>query len=121
MLEITAKVKNTGDRTGKEVVEVYASLPDGRMEKEARRLIGFTKTAELKPQEEQTVKIQIPWKNFASYDEAQSAWILEEGKYGIELGNSLGTAQEYAVLQVTEEIILEQDKKYAVWSLGRMK
>lgn len=80
MLEITAKVKNTGDRTGKEVVEVYASLPDGRMEKEARRLIGFTKTAELKPQEEQTVKIQIPWKNFASYDEAQSAWILEEGK-----------------------------------------
>ena len=70
MLEITAKVKNTGDRTGKEVVEVYASLPDGRMEKEARRLIGFTKTTELKPQEEQTVKIQIPWKNFASYDEA---------------------------------------------------
>ena len=119
MLEITAKVKNTGDRTGKEVVEVYASLPDGRMEKEARRLIGFTKTTELKPQEEQTVKIQIPWKNFASYDEAQSAWILEEGKYGIELGNSLGTAQEYAVLQVTEEIILEQDKKICGMEFGK--
>ena len=58
-VEVT--VKNTGDTyAGKEVVQIYASCPQGKLVKEFRRLAGFGKTKLLAPGEEQQMRITFP-------------------------------------------------------------
>ena len=86
-------MKNTGNVSGKEVVQVYASLPGGTLEKEAHRLCAYAKTRELKPGEKEKVTMEISADQLTSYDEKKAAWILEEGFYGIWMGNSLASAK----------------------------
>src|SRR5699024_9306156 len=50
-------VKNTGDVPGKQVVQVYAEAPQGKLGKAARSLCAFKKTAELQPGESEAVEI----------------------------------------------------------------
>lgn len=90
---ISASVKNTGKVSGKEVVQVYASLPGGTLEKEAHRLAAYAKTAELKPGETEEVTMEVTVDALTSYDEESAAWILEKGFYGIWIGNSLASAK----------------------------
>ena len=87
-IRVTATVRNTGNVSGKEVVQVYASLPGGILEKEAHRLAAYAKTNELKPGEAQEVTMEVKMDGLTSYDEKRAAWILESGFYGIWVGNS---------------------------------
>ena len=49
-VEISVDVKNKGEvYSGKEVVQIYVSCPDGELKKEAQRLTSFAKTKNLKP------------------------------------------------------------------------
>ncbi|MGI6056278.1 MAG: glycoside hydrolase family 3 protein [Bilifractor sp.] len=109
-ISVTAAVRNTGETVGREVVQVYASLPTGRLEKEYRRLVGFIKSDELKPGDEQEVMVEIPLKALASYDEETAAWILEKGDYGIWVGNSLGASRLSGVVRMDETAVLEKDR-----------
>lgn len=92
-ISISASVKNTGKVSGKEVVQVYASLPGGTLEKEAHRLAVYAKTVELKPGETEEVTMEVTVDALTSYDEESAAWILEKGFYGIWIGNSLASAK----------------------------
>ena len=92
-ISISASVKNTGKVSGKEVVQVYASLPGGTLEKEAHRLAAYAKTAELKPGETEEVTMEVTVDALTSYDEESAAWILEKGFYGIWIGNSFASAK----------------------------
>lgn len=106
---LRASVTNTGARYGgREVVQVYASCPQSDREKEYRRLCGFAKTGLLQPGESGQVEIIFDAKSLASYDEAQSAWVLDEGSYGIWVGNSLESARLSAVLVVEKETVIEK-------------
>ena len=79
-VSVEVTVTNTGAHySGKEVVQVYVSLPDGRLEKEYRRLCAFAKTEELSPKESQKLVLRFPVERMASYDEESSGWILEFG------------------------------------------
>lgn len=49
IVEIKVKVTNTGAYKGKDVVELYAEAPEGKIEKPATVLAGFAKTPELYP------------------------------------------------------------------------
>lgn len=80
---VTVSIKNIGDVAGKEVIQVYASLPGGNLEKEAHRLVAYAKTDLLRPEETQRITIEIPAERLTSYDENKAAWVLEEGFYGI--------------------------------------
>ena len=91
--EISIRVANSGKRAGKEVVQLYVSIPDGRLEQPSKRLIGFVKTKELVPGEEQEVILAIDQNKLTSYDERKAAWILEEGKYDFFIGNSIKALQ----------------------------
>ena len=87
---ICVEVTNTGDiYSGKEVVQVYASCPQGSMDKEYRRLVGFQKTKLLAPGESQQLEIRFPVYALTSYCEKTPGWILEHGIYGIFTGNSI--------------------------------
>lgn len=92
-ISISATVKNTGNVSGKEVVQVYVSLPGGILEKEAHRLCAYAKTCELKPGEKEKVTMEISADQLTSYDEKKAAGILEGGFYGIWIGNSLASAK----------------------------
>ena len=92
-IRISATVKNTGKVSGKEVVQIYASLPGSTLEKEAHRLVAYAKTAELKPGETEEVIMEVTVDVLTSYDEERAAWILEKGFYGIWVGNSLASAK----------------------------
>lgn len=107
------KVTNTGFVAGKEVVQVYAKAPLGKLGKPARVLIDFKKTKELMPGECETLTFAIPTSVFASYNEVSTAgmpvgWVLEAGEYTIYAGGNVRDA--YAVgsftldeLQIVEE------------------
>lgn len=58
-IEIAAAVKNTGNRAGKEVLQVYVSAPQGKLGKSIRALCGFSKTRELQPGESQEITFTI--------------------------------------------------------------
>lgn len=107
------KVTNTGSVAGKEVVQVYAKAPLGKLGKPARVLIDFKKTKELMPGECETLTFAIPTSVFASYNEVSTAgmpvgWVLEAGEYTIYAGGNVRDV--YAVgsftldeLQIVEE------------------
>lgn len=108
-VEADVTVKNTGKRFfGREVVQVYLTLPQTGMDKEFRRLAGFAKTDVLQPGEGQTVTITIEPKQFASFSEQESAWVIEEGKYGLWFGEHIESLQPAALLTVEKKIVLEQ-------------
>ncbi len=81
-------VKNTGEKAGKDTVEVYYNPPytNGAIEKASVNLIRFSKTKELKPGESQKVQISFDESEMASYDYKNAkAYVLESGKYGISI------------------------------------
>ena len=83
-----ATVKNTGNVSGKEVVQVYVSAPQGELPKEYQRLTAFAKTRELRPGEEQDLELFFPFSSLASYSEEEASFILEKGDYIVRIGTA---------------------------------
>ena len=106
-VSVTVTVTNTGDTyAGKEVVQIYASCPQGRLVKEFRRLAGFGKTKLLAPKESQTMTITFPLYQLTSYEEESASWILEPGMYGIWVGNDLNTSVLSGALELDEKAVM---------------
>ena len=87
-VEVTLTVTNTGDHAGKEIVQIYVKAPKGSLEKPEKELKAFAKTKELKAGESQSLTLTIPRSDLASFNEKQSAWVGEGGKYTIMAGAS---------------------------------
>jgi beta-glucosidase len=85
-ITISFTVANTGKRSGSEIAEVYASLPESAGEP-PKRLIGWRKV-KLEPGGKQTVSIQIDPKYLCVFDEETDTWKLIPGDYTIMVGGS---------------------------------
>ena len=107
-VELIVNVLNTGSVKGKETVQVYASLPSGKLDKEYQRLVAFAKTDELDAGCEQNLKIRFDVERLASYDEAAASYVLEKGEYVIKAGNSSAENTPVFVIVVEEELILSR-------------
>lgn len=108
-ITVEAKITNTGDIfNGREVAQVYMACPQTGIKKEFKRLVGFKKTKLLKPNESEVVKIAISSKSLASYNEEESAWIVEKGEYGIFIGNSSVNNVLEGVIAVSEDYVIEK-------------
>lgn len=107
--EVTVTVQNTGGTyAGREVVQVYAVLPQTGLAKELRRLVGFAKTNTLQPKETQRLTIAVDQKQFASFSEELHAWTIEQGEYGVWVGSHLASLQPAALFTVAEQAVLEE-------------
>ena len=87
-INISLKVTNTGDRAGKEVVQIYGQAPfKGNVEKSAVVLIGFAKTSNLPAGGSEVVNIIVDLKDLTSYDvnanDGNGGYILDDGNYYI--------------------------------------
>ena len=102
------KVVNTGSRPGREVIQVYAAPPLGRVRTVRHQLAAFAKTRLLEPGESQVIDISFPLKNMASYSEALAAWVLLPGKYYIEVGRNSRDYETCAAVEVEKTVVLEQ-------------
>ena len=102
---VTVTVKNAGSYSGKEVLQLYITKPDSSIDHEKKSLAAFAKTKLLQPGESQTITLCFALKDIAVFDEARSAFILEQGGYGLILnGTSCGT------VNVDAESLIEQVK-----------
>lgn len=99
-IEVSVTVKNTGKVAGKEVVQVYVSAPEGKMEKPAKELKAFGKTRELQPGESQTLRMSLQRRDLASFDEEQSAWVVDAGTYQFLIAASAADIRTSASLRV---------------------
>lgn len=106
---VEVKVSNTGDTySGKEVVEVYFSAPDGDLEKPYQELAAYAKTDTLAPGESQTLTVSFKTEELSSYSEEKAAYIMEDGDYIIRVGNSSRNTKVAAVLTLDADTITEQ-------------
>ena len=79
--EMRVAVKNTGERAGKESVQLYVKAPAGGLEKPAKELKAFAKTKLLKPGETEVVTLSWKLMDMASFNEKNSSWELAKGTY----------------------------------------
>lgn len=117
-VSVKALVRNTGKVTGKEVVQLYASCPQGKLGKPERELAAFIKTGLLQPGQEELVELSFNIENLASYDDSGATGhafckVLEEGKYFIYGGtDSLSAApvkfEDSDCIELAETSVVEQ-------------
>ena len=105
---LSVTVQNTGNHPGKDVVQIYAAQPRTELPKAEKLLVGFAKTGLLNPGEGETVTVSFPCASLASYDEEKSAWVLEQGEYGIYVGKNSRKLQPEAALVLERTIATEQ-------------
>ena len=101
--EATITVTNTGTRPGKEAVQLWCYLPEGRLDKPLRVLAALGKTKTLDPGESATLTLRCDDKCLASYDEERSRFVLESGEYRFTANNT-----EAGSFSLEEEITVEQ-------------
>jgi beta-glucosidase len=122
------KVKNTGDYSGKAVVQLYMEAPQGKLGKPVRTLVGFGKTKDIKPEETDELSGVIGFDTFASYDDSgvtghKSCFLLEQGEYKLYVGENVRDANLGFSFKLNDALILEQlhEALAPVESFERMK
>lgn len=112
-IRLMVRVKNTGKHSGKEVVQIYAEAPQGKLGKPLRSLVSFRKTDLLEPGDEQELLFEIDYSYLASYDDSgvtghKSCFVLEEGVYNIYVGTDVRSAEKKLDFSLSETIVTEQ-------------
>ena len=108
VVTVNATVINTGAYTGKEVVQVYLSAPEGKLDKPYQDLAGFAKTAAIAPGQKDTVSVTFDMKDMASYDEEIASYILEKGNYILRVGNSSVNTKPAALLALADTVVTQK-------------
>ena len=116
-LTVAVNVTNTGERAGKEVVQIYAELPyeEGGIEKAHKVLVGFGKTGLLEPGASEQVVVTFNPYDFASYDyddangNGKKAYELEAGSYTFVVGKNAHEAFDSVTTNLTSDVIFETD------------
>lgn len=129
---VTAKVTvtNTGSVAGKDVVQLYVSLPytdydkEHGVEKAAVQLLDYGKTAELAPGASETVTITADMQNMASWDSTadnaagtKGCYILDAGDYYFTIGNGAHEAVQNVLAAEDQDVGGDADKAKS-WNLG---
>lgn len=99
-VKVTFKLKNTGDRAGAEVAQVYVCPPESNIFKADRELKGFQKVY-LEAGEEKKVSIELDERAFSFYNVNISDWHAESGQYKIIVAASSRDSRLYSSVSVT--------------------
>lgn len=79
-IEVSVNVRNTGERAGAEIVQLYISDPASSLERPVKELKGFRKVY-LEPGESARVSFKIEEKELSFFEPSRHIWVAETGKY----------------------------------------
>ena len=112
-LQVSVTVTNSGSVAGKEVVQLYVSAPDKKLDKPASELKAFAKTKLLQPGESQEIAFSLSLADLASFDTKTSSWIAEAGNYIASVGTSEKKIQS-ATFKLAKDVVTEKVNKVLV-------
>jgi len=84
---VSIPVRNTGTRTGKEVVQLYIGDEKSSLPRPVKELKAFQKI-DLAPGEEKTVEFKISVNDLQFFDDRKHEWVAEPGKFSAYIGAS---------------------------------
>ena len=106
---VRVTIKNTGERKGADVIQIYADFNDnsnfGTLNK---RLVGF-KRVELNPNEEQTVDIPLSYRSLSYYDESLHKYLVDGKDITLQVSTSSADADIQKTVNITPEAGVAQE------------
>jgi beta-glucosidase len=116
-LEVRLTVANTGDRDGREVVQVYTSLGASRVRRAPRELKAFASVPVAAGAAAEVV-LRVELADLAYWDVEVGRWVVEAGEYTIAVGSSsrdLRLSATVAVAGDDERRVLTAESTIAEW------
>ena len=110
--EVTVGVKNTSDRPGREVVQIYTGAAEPEFPRPVKELKAFAKLL-LAPGEEKRVTFRLKWEDFACFHPDKHHWMVPAGKYKIFLAADAGH-----ILECREIVIADLDSSGPIAALA---
>lgn len=107
-IQTNVSVTNNGSSAGKEVVQIYVSIPSDKLDQPYQTLAAFGKTSELMPDRTDTLTLSFDLRELASFDTEKAARLLEAGDYVLRVGTSSRDTTICGVIHLDETVIVEQ-------------
>ncbi|MGW2280388.1 glycoside hydrolase family 3 C-terminal domain-containing protein [Streptomyces sp. NPDC001770] len=86
---VSVRLRNTGGRRGREVVQVYLARPGSAVERPVRWLAGYA-SVEAGPGETVTAAVRVPHRALHHWSPQEQGWLTEPGTYEVYAGSSAG-------------------------------
>ena len=103
-VEVRVTVTNTGDRDGREVVQVYTSLPGSSVQRPVRELKAFSSVA-LAAGESREVVLTVRREDLAYWHVRAQRWVVEGGAYLIDVAASSRDLRAQATVSVDGDVV----------------
>jgi beta-glucosidase len=107
---VTVSVRNTGERAGAHVVQLYVSTDAGDVRRPRRELRAFEKVT-LDPGESREVRFELDRRSFAYWDVERADWSVKEGEYRVQLADDASSVRGEVAIE------LEGDKSASAVTL----
>jgi beta-glucosidase len=116
-IDVRIPVTNTGGRDGREVVQVYVSLPGSRVRRAPRELKAFA-SVEIPAGQTVDAALRVERDDLAYWDTLLGRWVVEAGEYHCAIGASSRDLRSTAVVDVAgddDRVPLTADSSVAEW------
>ena len=104
-VEVTLTVTNTGDRAGKETVQVYVSDPAATVYRPEQELRGFAQVT-LEPGQSAPLTLTLGQRAFAFWHDTAGRWVVEGGVFGVRVGASSRDIRLEAAVELTGQVVV---------------
>ena len=116
---IDITVENTGNVSGKEVVQVYVEAPQGKLGKPLRSMVTFDKTDLIESGQKQQLSLRFDLEDLMSYDDKghtgfRNCYVVEAGEYKVYLGANVRDAKEIGSFVVDSTYVHETEESCPV-------
>ena len=101
-LALSFRLTNTGKMAGDEVVQLYVRAQNSRKLTQRKILKGFRRV-HLKAGESRRLKFTLPVKNVSYYDVSKKTFVVEPGRYEIQIGASSEDIRQTAEFEIVEK------------------
>ncbi|SFS13833.1 beta-glucosidase [Microbacterium sp. cf046] len=103
-IDVRVTVTNTGDRDGREVVQVYTSLPGSSVQRPVRELKAFASVA-LAARESREVVLPVRRQDLAYWSVRAQRWVVEGGSYVVDVAASSRDLRGSATIEVEGDAV----------------
>ena len=103
-VDLEVSVRNSGPMAAAQVLQVYLEPPGRLMERPRRSLVAFARL-ELKPGQEQRLRLTIPLRRLACFDEQRDGFVLEAGLHRLVVAPHAEAPGVAAELMLAPELV----------------